>query len=421
MITFGKKSVELSTICLYKYEKEIMTIHTLIPSEKTKKRVMYKQKMSQEEYEQLKIQIDEQRKYPKLFFIINPFSGTKKGRQTMEEIESYLQCMGIEYTVEYTTHAGHEREIAETYDFSMYDVIVAGGGDGTLHSIVNGLIEQHKEEMKPISPLPCGSGNGVAYSLYNDSHPLTAMCHIVTGEITQIDGFILDHKDEGKRYYGILQFEFAYLSSIDFESECIRWMGSARFILWTLWYMIKLMCYKAVIKTKRTRYVNNGLCGCLCNECHHNHVDNQIDYTGDIAEQIISRHKDPNDPQANDDGWETLPYNSYCIYFFNNFVYGMPGIEFAHGAHRNDGLLDTWILPEERATRMRFFGFWLCAVMGLFVPRYIMGFDYFRSTALSIQLEEEMILGIDGERLPKGKRFDIYAAPGLYKTILSMN
>ena len=70
-------------------------------------------------------------------------------------------------------------------------------------------------------------------------------------------------------------------------------------------------------KTKRTRYVNNGLCGCLCNECHHNHVDNQIDYTGDIAEQIISRHKDPNDPQANDDGWETLPYNSYCIYFFN--------------------------------------------------------------------------------------------------------
>ena len=50
-----------------------------------------------------------------------------------------------------------------------------------------------------------------------------------------------------------------------------------------------------------------------------------------------------------------------------------------------------------------------------------MGFDYFRSTALSIQLEEEMILGIDGERLPKGKRFDVYAAPALFKTVMKMD
>ena len=278
-IQFKNKTINVKDICLYKYHKGEMTIHYLLSSAETKQRHTLKDKIPEETYRSLKSQIDANRKYPKLYFIINPFSGTKKGKQTMEEIETYLHDMEIEYTVQYTEHAGHEREIAQSENFDDYDIIVAGGGDGTLHSIVNGLIDQHKPEMKPISPLPCGSGNGVAFSLFKDSHPLTAMCHIATGDVTQVDGFVLDHKDEGKRYYGILQFEFAYLSSIDFESECIRWMGGARFILWTLWYMIKLLCYKAVIKTKRTPFVDNGLCGCNCRQCQHNHVDNQIDYT----------------------------------------------------------------------------------------------------------------------------------------------
>ena len=99
----------------------------------------------------------------------------------------------------------------------------------------------------------------------------------------------------------------------------------------------------------------------------------------------------------------------------------MTGIEFAHGAHRNDGLIDTWILHGGKATRWRFLLFWICAVLNLFVPKYVSGFEYFRSTALSIQLEKEAVLGIDGEPLPKGKNFDIYVAPGLFKTVLFMN
>ena len=421
MIQIKNKEIKLQEICLYKYENNKMTIHYLVPEAETKKRYCIEEQMNEERYREIKTQIDSIRKYPKLYFIVNPFSGTKKGKQIMEEIETYLKAMEITYKVQYTTHAGHEREIAESENFDEYDIVVAGGGDGTLHSIINGILNQHKEEPKPVSPLPCGSGNGVAFSLFKDGSYLTSMCHITTGEISSVDGFVLDHKDEGKRYYGILQFEFAYLSSIDFESECVRWLGAARFIIWTLWYMVKLMCYKAIIKTKKVLFTDNGLCGCNCKECRDNHIDNKIDYTKDIAEQIIARHKDPNDVKAEEDGWETLPYKSYCMYFFNNFVYGMPGIEFAHGAHRNDGLMDTWILPAERATRLRFFGFWICAIMNWFVPKYISGFDYFRSSAMSIQLEEEMVLGIDGERLPKGKRFDVYAAPALFKTVMKMD
>ncbi|EDR22215.1 sphingosine kinase, putative [Entamoeba dispar SAW760] len=419
-IEIGKERIAKKDICLYKYEEGEFVGHLLEAKGKTKKHRVIKVKMEKEEYKKLKIEIDKKKKYPKLYIILNPFSGTKKGEIIMKEIEEYLISMGIIYTIQKTEYPGHEKEIAEKTDFSQYDVIVSGGGDGTLYSIINGIISQHKKEIPIVSPLACGSGNGVAYSLYKDNEPITGMCHIICGEVTRIDGIILNHHKKKKKYYGILQFEFSYLSSIDFESECIRWLGAFRFILWTLWYCVTLMTTKAKIKTKKYEMTNDGECGALCSTCKNNKIK-ELDYTKDIADQIIQQHIDPDSSLSKNDGWEELPYSSYCIYFFNNFAYGMPGIEFAHGAHRNDGFIDSWILPGERATRWRFLGFWICAVLNLFVPNYISGFDYFRSTALSIRLQNDVVIGIDGEKLPPGNSFDLYVAPGLYRTMLCTN
>ncbi|KAL7719476.1 DAGKc domain-containing protein [Entamoeba marina] len=377
--------------------------------------------VSNKEYQlkdlEFKQQYNQLKKHPRIFFIVNPFSGTGKGLSIVRDMEKYLKTMDIQYTIKLSEYAGHEQIIASSTDFTDYDVIASCGGDGTLYAILNGVIEKHLPIIPVVTSIPCGSGNGVAFSLYGSSDPLVSLCHTVCGSVQRIDGMVVDHVDQNKKYYGILQFEFSYLASIDFESECLRFLGSLRFILWTLWYCVFLMCTNAVIKTKRIVMQNTGNCGPLCKSCSKE-VPTEYDYTQNIADQVISQHSDPNGEDSKNDGWETLPYKSYCMYFFNNFACGMPEIEFAHGAHRHDGLIDTWILPGERATRFKFLGFWYCAIANIFVPKKISGFDYFRTSALSIQLEKDTLLGLDGERLPPGKNFNVYVAPSLYRTML---
>ncbi|ELP84535.1 sphingosine kinase, putative [Entamoeba invadens IP1] len=417
MITVGLSTFNLNDICLYKYTNGVLTVQYLVPNKHTKVRKEMSLKISQDEFKEFKTTVDASHTYPSLFFLINPFSGTGKGVSIFKGIEEYLQCMGVKYAYEITERENHESEIITTRtDIDDFDTIVVGGGDGSLSNVINSSMNRPSNDSRIISPLPCGSGNGIAYSLYHDDNPLTAMCHIVCGKVTRMDGLIVDHLDINKQYYGILEFEVSYLSSIDFASECIRWLGAFRFILWTLWYCVKLMCTKMVVKVKKVKMENFGSCGALCKKCVSGYNENiTYDYTKNIATQIINRHTNPDAANAECDGWETLADKSFCILFLNNCNFGMPGIEFAHNAHRNDGLMDNWILSEKNATRLRFLGFWICAVLNVFVPKYVSGFDYFRSSAMALRLEKEDVLGFDGERLPPGKNFNIYVAPSVYR------
>ena len=71
--------------------------------------------------------------------IYNPASGKKKDVRGM--IADKLTSEKIETTFYETKRAMHAWELAEKeIDFSQHSAIIAVGGDGTLHEVINGMM-----------------------------------------------------------------------------------------------------------------------------------------------------------------------------------------------------------------------------------------------------------------------------------------
>lgn len=92
--------------------------------------------------------------------IYNPLSRKGKNRHRVEDIRRILDGRGVEYIYRETESPGDgvrvSREVCETCD-----VVIAVGGDGTVHEVINGSLGSDAV----IGVLPFGSGNDVARSL----------------------------------------------------------------------------------------------------------------------------------------------------------------------------------------------------------------------------------------------------------------
>jgi YegS/Rv2252/BmrU family lipid kinase len=87
--------------------------------------------------------------------IVNPQAKHGEATKSTPVIERLLAHIPHD-TVE-TTSPGHALELAATA--KGYDVIVAVGGDGTVHEVLNGLMRHPAESRPTLAILPTGSGN----------------------------------------------------------------------------------------------------------------------------------------------------------------------------------------------------------------------------------------------------------------------
>ena len=83
-----------------------------------------------------------------LVVIANPRAGRGKLGAKLPEIERILRDAGLDYRVVRTTHPGHAAEAARDALHGGERYLVAAGGDGTVHEVVNGMLE----DGQPIIP-----------------------------------------------------------------------------------------------------------------------------------------------------------------------------------------------------------------------------------------------------------------------------
>jgi diacylglycerol kinase (ATP) len=76
-----------------------------------------------------------------LVVIANPRAGRGKLEARLPEIERILQEAGLDYRVVQTTYPGHAAEAARAALHGGERYLVAAGGDGTVHEVVNGMLE----------------------------------------------------------------------------------------------------------------------------------------------------------------------------------------------------------------------------------------------------------------------------------------
>ena len=92
-------------------------------------------------------------------------AGKGKAGQRREEIEGLLRAAGANFDIRLTERVGHATEMARLAGNEGYAVAVAGGGDGTVNEVINGLI-QADSEGRPVCELgvlPLGRGNDFAF------------------------------------------------------------------------------------------------------------------------------------------------------------------------------------------------------------------------------------------------------------------
>lgn len=96
----------------------------------------------------------------KILFIINPMLEKRLGAKVEDLLADFLDPVLFEASIIYSDYPGHAGELARK-GLHKYQVIVAGGGDGTVNEIASQLT--HSAVILGI--LPMGSGKGLARSL----------------------------------------------------------------------------------------------------------------------------------------------------------------------------------------------------------------------------------------------------------------
>ncbi len=122
----------------------------------------------------------------KIKLIFNPMSDRGRSGQKASDLRAIVEEYGGADWVgtEYPTHAA---DLAAKAGLEGYDTVVALGGDGTVHEVVNGLMRVALPHRPKLSVVPIGSGNDFAYGAGVPMDPAESMKRVFTGTARPID------------------------------------------------------------------------------------------------------------------------------------------------------------------------------------------------------------------------------------------
>jgi len=117
--------------------------------------------------------------------IFNPMANHGQSRPFLEKIAHLGEQYG-QLDIALTKRPGHAVELARAARDAGYDIVAAAGGDGTIHEIVNGLLNGG-DRCPALGILPTGSGNDFAYGLDQSDDLDTAIERLFIGKPRFID------------------------------------------------------------------------------------------------------------------------------------------------------------------------------------------------------------------------------------------
>lgn len=111
----------------------------------------------------------------RLKLIFNPIADRGHAAEAAQELHELVEreaqaaskAHGTSYDLHWaeTEYHGHAIELASAAASEGFDAIVAIGGDGTVHEVINGLMQIDAAERPPLGVIPFGSGNDFAFNM----------------------------------------------------------------------------------------------------------------------------------------------------------------------------------------------------------------------------------------------------------------
>jgi diacylglycerol kinase (ATP) len=124
----------------------------------------------------------------KIIYIINPIAGTRTKKDLQVFIEKQTTQKGIPYHVFPSVASGDYSFLLPVIEEEKITDIIIAGGDGTVSQVVNSLMSTRVS----FGIIPCGSGNGLAYTALIPKDPASALRTVFDGRPSAIDGFLIN-------------------------------------------------------------------------------------------------------------------------------------------------------------------------------------------------------------------------------------
>ncbi|WP_066311071.1 diacylglycerol kinase family protein [Bacillus sp. FJAT-29814] len=138
-----------------------------------------------------------------IYFIINPKAGNGHCLKVWQRIEAILQAQHVSFLAFFTEYPGHAIKLADHIASrnNQEKLVVAVGGDGTMHEVMNGTI---KHNYITLGFIPGGSGNDFSRGFQIPSVPddaLKVLLRLMKQKPTMIDAGKMTMQDESEHYF----------------------------------------------------------------------------------------------------------------------------------------------------------------------------------------------------------------------------
>ena len=100
-----------------------------------------------------------------------------------------------------TVYPTHASELACQAGEQGYDMVIAIGGDGTVHEVINGLMQVPGKNRPILGIVPVGSGNDFAHAIGLPEKPDVALDHALHGDPRPVDLGLLSDETGRKEYF----------------------------------------------------------------------------------------------------------------------------------------------------------------------------------------------------------------------------
>jgi YegS/Rv2252/BmrU family lipid kinase len=118
--------------------------------------------------------------------IVNPNANLGLAWQAASDLRPLVEEFGgADWTG--TVYPTHAVELARQAAEDGYSLVIAAGGDGTVHEVINGLMQAPEERRPRLGVVPLGSGNDFAHNIGMHNRPEIALRQVLTGQPHRID------------------------------------------------------------------------------------------------------------------------------------------------------------------------------------------------------------------------------------------
>jgi diacylglycerol kinase (ATP) len=132
--------------------------------------------------------------------IVNPSADLGRAWRTVGDVRSLVEEFGGADWAG-TVYPTHATLLAQQAAEAGCNLVIAAGGDGTVHEVINGLMQVPKEARPRLGIIPLGSGNDFAHTLGIPADPAEALKRIYVGTPMPIDLGVFETGSGMREYF----------------------------------------------------------------------------------------------------------------------------------------------------------------------------------------------------------------------------